>query len=72
MHQEFIGILLFSGYHTVPSERQYWSSDDDLGVELVKKCMPKNRFCEIKQNLHLNDNSKSQNQKDKIYKIRPL
>lgn len=25
----FIGILLFSGYHQVPSERMYWSRDND-------------------------------------------
>lgn len=32
----FIGILLFSTYHKLSSERHYWSNDEDLGVSLVK------------------------------------
>ncbi|XP_035222261.1 piggyBac transposable element-derived protein 2-like [Stegodyphus dumicola] len=28
----FIGFLILSGYHTLPSERDYWAEADDLGV----------------------------------------
>ncbi len=31
----FFGILLLSGYHTLPSERLYWSKDEDVAVPLV-------------------------------------
>nr|CAI5834681.1 unnamed protein product [Callosobruchus analis] len=58
----FIGILLFSGYHTLPHIQHYWSTEEDKGIDLVKKCMSRNRFQSIKQNLHLSDNSGAQNQ----------
>ena len=31
----FMGILLFSSYHKLPSERLYWSNDEDLGVSII-------------------------------------
>lgn len=67
----FIGILLFSGYHTLPQTHLYWSNDEDKGVEIVKKCMSRNRFTSIKQNIHLSDNDQL-NKDDKFSKIRPL
>lgn len=27
----FVGFLLFSGYHILPSEKLYWSVDEDAG-----------------------------------------
>ena len=35
--QKFLGIILLSGYHTVPEEQQYWSTQPDLRVEIVAK-----------------------------------
>jgi hypothetical protein len=32
----FIGFLIFSGYNRLPSERDYFSDAEDLGVQLVK------------------------------------
>lgn len=40
----FIGILLFSGYHRVPSERDYSSRDEDLCVPTIRKAMSRNRY----------------------------
>ena len=37
--QKFLGIILLSGYHTVPEEQQYWSTQPDLRVEIVAKTM---------------------------------
>jgi hypothetical protein len=37
--RSFIGILLLSGYHTVPSEKLYWSTVDDVGVPIVQNIM---------------------------------
>lgn len=69
----FIGILLLSGYHQLPSERHYWSSEDDLGVESIRRAMSRSRYLKIKAYLHFQDNEKnSMNQDDRGFKIRPL
>ncbi len=54
----FFGILLFSGYHKVPSERHYWSTAEDLSNNIVPKIMNRKRFCDLKQYFHLVDNLK--------------
>ena len=64
----FIGVLLLSGYHQLPSERQYWSTEDDLGVESVRRAMSRNRFLKIKAYLHFS----AAHQNDRGFKIRPL
>ncbi len=35
--KHFIGILIFSGYHFVTSERHYWSTQSDLKVPFVSE-----------------------------------
>jgi hypothetical protein len=40
----FVGFLLLTGYHKLPSERLYCSEDEDLGLEIVKKAMPRNKY----------------------------
>lgn len=70
--RRFLGILILSGYHRLPRERQYWSYDEDLGVPLVARSMFRNRFLDIKRNLHLVDNSLASTLNDKIFKDRPL
>jgi hypothetical protein len=68
----FFGILLLSGYHKLPREGMYWSLDEDIGVEVVSKAMSRNRFREIKRNLHLVDNNDAPNATDKMFKVRNL
>ena len=69
----FLGILLFTGYHRLPSERQYWSCDEDLDTPIIRNAMPINRYIEIKRYLHFVDNEKaSQNKDDKAFKLRPI
>lgn len=71
----FMGILIFSGYHKLPSEKNYWSEEEDLGVDIVKKCMSRNRYLKIKRYIHFNDNDLVQNnnnKNDKGFKVRPL
>ena len=65
----FLGIVLLSGYNSLPQERLYWSNDEDVGVNLVKKKMSCNRFQEIKRYLHLADNNNLV-EDDKLAKIR--
>lgn len=67
----FFGILLLTGYHKLPSERNYWGLDEDLGVPIVARAMPRNRFQEIKRYVHLADNNQL-DKSDKMAKVRPL
>lgn len=60
-------------YHQLPSWNLYWNSNSDLGVPFITNCMTRNRFEQILRYLHCNDNSAIPRQnKDKIYKVRPL
>lgn len=69
----FIGFLLFSGYHTLPGERDYWSEEEDLGVNIVKNAFSRNAYLLLKAMIHFQDNSKATESKhDKGFKIRPL
>ena len=53
----FICILLFSSYHKLPSERHYWSNDEDLGVSIVKNAMSRNRLQTLKSLVHITNNA---------------
>lgn len=68
----FIAILIFSGYHTLPEERSYWSLDEDLGIPLVFEAMSRDRFLNIKQYLHLANNALVKDSMDKMFKLRPF
>ncbi|XP_045110881.1 piggyBac transposable element-derived protein 2-like [Portunus trituberculatus] len=69
----FIGILLFSGYHKVPSERDYWSTDKDLGVQIIQKAMSRNRYKLLKSVIHFCNNEEAKdNTHDKGFRIRSL
>ena len=69
----FFGILFFSGYHRLPSERNYWSLDEDFDTQIIRKTMPRNRFLSIKRYLHFVNNENAENSKDdKGFKIRSL
>lgn len=69
--QKFIGILILTGYHTLPACDMYWSKDLDKGLELVRKSMSRNTFRNIKRNLHVSDNT-DLDKSDKFAKLRPL
>lgn len=68
----FLGILILSGYHTLPRERLYWSFDEDCHVNIVTEAMTRNRFLEIKRFLHFCDNAVAGETSDKMFKVRPL
>lgn len=70
--KKFIGILILSGYHKLPREALYWSLDEDVGVELVSNAMSRNKFREIKRNLHLVNNDEAPSSRDKMFKVRYL
>jgi hypothetical protein len=67
----FIGILLLTGYHKLPREKQLWSLDEDLHDPFVSNAMSRNRFQEIKRYINLADNN-NLDKSDKMAKLRPL
>ena len=67
----FIGILLLSGYHSLPNETDYWSNQPDLGVSVVSESLSKNRFLSIKRNLLLADKQHLQ-AGNKAAKVQPI
>lgn len=56
--RQFLGLLLFSGYQSVPDENSYWSTQEDLHIPIVSTAMPRNRFRMLKFFFHIVDNSK--------------
>ena len=52
---EFLGLILISGYHTLPGEKNYWSTKPLLSAPIFSQVMSRNRFQEIKQYFHLAD-----------------
>ena len=52
----FLGLILISGYHSLPGERDYWSTVPSRSFPLFTKVMSRNRFQEIKKYFHLVDN----------------
>ena len=67
----FLGILLLSGYHKLPEERHYWSTQPDLGVPIVASAMTRNRFQALKSVIHFADNNNLQ-EGNKLAKIEPI
>ena len=67
----FFGILMLSGYVTLPSYKMYWEEALDVQHPLVKKAMPRNRFRLILQNLHFCEND-SIDANDKCGKVQPI
>lgn len=55
--RKFFGLLLISGYLSLPSENDYWSTCDGLIALVFGKTMSRERFRTIKRYLHLADNS---------------
>ena len=68
---KFLGIIIFSGYHHVPSERDFWSTQPDLQVPFISREMSRNRYLKIKQYLHLADNHNLE-EGDKVAKVKPI
>jgi hypothetical protein len=69
--KRFIGILLLTGYHSVPHEDHYWSNSPDLGVPVISETMSNKRYHILKKYLHLADNQNLQSG-DKVAKVSPL
>ena len=68
----FIGINLLMGYHKLPSWLDFCKCNPDLSVLFVSSVMSRLRFGQILLNLHVNDIIIPVENKDKLYKLRPL
>ncbi|KAJ8894215.1 hypothetical protein PR048_006825, partial [Dryococelus australis] len=68
---QFFGLLLLSGFHSVPTEDFYWSAAEDVEVRIVLTVMSRNRFREMKTKFNVMNNSKI-NLDYRLAKIRPL
>ena len=44
----FLGVILLSGYHTLPSEQDFWLNQPDLDVPIVSEALSSKRFLQIK------------------------
>ena len=66
-----VGILLISGYSTVPRRRLYWSSENDVRNDMIANAMSRNRFDEILSKLHFANNAELP-ESDRFGKVRPL
>lgn len=67
----FLGILILTGYNSLPSKRHYWDINEDLSNKLVTEVMRRNRFDEIQKYIHFANNTKI-DESDKMWKLRPL
>ena len=64
---------MFSGYHTLLSERVYWSEEKDLGLDIVRNAFSRKAYLTLKSVIHFQDNSPAQkNKEEKTFKIKPL
>ncbi|XP_071750096.1 piggyBac transposable element-derived protein 3-like [Lepeophtheirus salmonis] len=54
--RKFLGLLIMSGYHCLPSEKDYWRTADDMEAPIFSKVMSRDRFRIIKKYLHISDN----------------
>uniref|UniRef100_A0A672T0W2 PiggyBac transposable element-derived protein domain-containing protein n=1 Tax=Sinocyclocheilus grahami TaxID=75366 RepID=A0A672T0W2_SINGR len=66
----FDGVLLSSGYCTVPRRHLLWSLDDDVHNNSISNAMRRNKFDEIMASIHVVDNTKCND--DPFFKVRPI
>lgn len=72
----FLGMLIIMGFHSLPSLRLYWSSDQNFHLPRISDTMTLKRFLKILRYIHLSDNEKmpqrGNDNFDKLYKVRPM
>ena len=68
--KKFISLIIMSGYHSLPSENDYWSTSQDLIAPIFSSTMSRDRFRLIIRYLHIADNSNLT--QSKLAKIMPV
>lgn len=65
------GLHMATGVFNYPAIKMYWETN--YGIRLFTENMPRDRFFELRSNLHLVDNTQMpQNCNDLFYKVRPI
>ncbi|XP_066953355.1 piggyBac transposable element-derived protein 2-like [Macrobrachium rosenbergii] len=54
---KFLGLVLISGYHSLPFENDYWSTSGDLAIPVFPNTMSREKFKSIKKYFHVADNN---------------
>lgn len=68
---KLIGVHILMGIMKFPQLRMYWNSA--LKVNSISSCMTRDRFFQLRTNLHLIDNNTiPSNCEDKLIKVRPI
>ncbi|KAF2891463.1 hypothetical protein ILUMI_14710, partial [Ignelater luminosus] len=60
---QFLGLILISSCHNVPSENDYWSTAEDMQAPIFSKTMSRDNFRTIKRYFHVAENQKLDNSK---------
>lgn len=72
--EQFLGTVLYMSVYHLPRTRMYWAAASRLGH--VADVMSRDRWSEIKRNLHFNDNDNmprpDDQDRDRLFKIRPI
>ncbi|CAF1530389.1 unnamed protein product [Rotaria sp. Silwood1] len=72
--KRFIGILLMTGVYSFPQQCYFWMNA--TRVESITSAMSRDRFLQIKRNIHVVDNANQLDSNDpnfdRAYKVRPL
>ena len=68
--RKFLGLIVVSGYHHLPTENDYWSTADELSAPFFASIISRDRFKLIKRYLHIADNSNLA--QSKMAKVLPL
>ncbi|KAK8779772.1 hypothetical protein V5799_018886 [Amblyomma americanum] len=72
--EQFIGTVLTMSIMKLPQTRMYWS--ERFRISQVADTITRDRWEEIKQSLHFNDNQEAPDlnnaERDRLYKVRPL
>lgn len=54
----FLGIILLSGYHSLPFEQDTWFNQPDLAVPIISEALSSKHFLQIMSMFQLVDNHK--------------
>ena len=65
----FLGIISLSGYHSLPSQQDFWSNQSYLGIPIVSETLSSKLFLQIKSMFHLVDNHTLDGNNDKWQKL---
>ena len=72
----FLGIIILMGIVRKNNLKDYWSTDASIDTPYIRSVMSRDRFLQIMQYLHLNNNENAPRaddpQRDRLFKIRPV